>query len=116
MSELALRVPAPTVDLAKRGPRNGMAESTLNRIDAFTGLLEAPDDLRDVVRVDVAETKLAILVVLADCVHMALLANKETEVVAAGDASDANLVAEGHQDWVAYFLSLHRERPGECFT
>lgn len=76
-------VPSPTVDLTECRSRNRMAESTLDRVDALTSLLEATNNLRDVVGVDVTEAKLTVLVVFTNRVDMALFANEEAKVVAA---------------------------------
>lgn len=60
-----------------------MTETALNRVNALTCLFEASDDLWNVVRVDMAEAQLTILVVLTNSVHVALLTDEESEVVAA---------------------------------
>jgi len=113
MAELALGVPTPTVHLAKCGSRDCVTEAALDRVNTLTCLFEASDDLWDVIRVDVTQAQLTILVVLANSVHVALLTYEESEVVATRYTLDVDLFAEGHQDWVADLLSLHREGPGE---
>ena len=116
VTKLALRVPAPTVDLAKGRAGYGMAETTLNRVNALASLLEAADDLRDVIGVLVAQSELPILIVLPHSIHVPLLTDKEAEVVATADSLDAYRVTEGHEHGVAHFLALHGERPGKGFT
>jgi hypothetical protein len=43
-----------------------MPEATLDRVNSFSSIFEASNQLWNVVRVDVAQAKLAILVVFSD--------------------------------------------------
>ena len=65
-------IPAPSVHFAEHGLGDGVTITTFNLIDSLTSLFEAGNQLRNVIWVDVAQTKLAILVVLSDRVHMSL--------------------------------------------
>ena len=116
VAELTVGVPTPRVNLAEGRPGNRVAISALNRIDAFASLFEALDELGDVVRIDVAQTKLSVLVVLAHRVDVSLDADEEAEVVATGNPLDLDFVAEGHPNGVANLLALHGKWPGETFT
>lgn len=90
-----------------------MPEAALDGVDPFTSFLETLNDFRDIVRVDVSQTELTILVVLAYCVDVSLLADEEAKVVAAADPADLDRITEGHLDWVADFLPAHGEWPSE---
>ena len=79
----------------------------------FTSLLEALNNFWDIIRVDMAQAELAILVVLTNSVNMPLTANKEAKVVATRYSFYLNCFAEWHLDRVAHFLTMHGERPGE---
>ena len=93
-----------------------MSEAAFNRVDSFSSVLEASDQLWNVVRVDMAETELPVLVVLSNCVDKALLANEEAKVVTTRYSCDINLFAEGHLDGSAVLLSTLLEGPCVCFS
>ena len=63
-----------------------------------------------------AQTKLAILIVLSNGIDVPLLADKETEIVAAADPFDTDRVTEGHKNRVTHFLALHGKRPSKGFS
>ena len=111
-----MSVPAPTVDLAQCRACNGMTESTLDRVNALTSLLEASNDLGYIVGIDVPQSELTVLIVFTNGIDVALQADKEAEVVATRDSSDANRFTEWHHDGVANLLTLHSEWPGEGFS
>lgn len=69
MAKLSMTIPAPSVDLSEGAFGDGVSVAALNRVDSLSGGFEALDDLGDVVGVDVAQTELSILVVLAHSVH-----------------------------------------------
>lgn len=99
MPELAVRVPAPGVDLAEGRFGYAVAETALDRVNALASLLEASDQLWDVVRVPMAKSELSVLIFLPDCIDESLVTDKEAKIKAAGDALDLDLFAEGHKHW-----------------
>ena len=106
-------IPAPSVHFAERGFGDGMTIAAFNLVDSLTGLFEAGNQLRNVIWVDMAQTKLAILVILANRVHVSLRANEEAEVVTAADSLDLNTLTEWHLHRVANLLPAHGEWPGK---
>lgn len=93
-----------------------MSEAALNLVNSFTGLFEASDELWDVVRVDVAKSQLTISVVFSERIDQALLRDEESEVVAARNLRNGDLVAEGHLDWDRELLSIFGEGPREALA
>ena len=83
VTELAMSIPTPSVDLAEGALGDNMSETAFDRVDTLTGIFEAANDLWDIVGVDVAKAKLSILVVFTKGIDMTLLADEEAEVVAA---------------------------------
>ena len=88
-----------------------MSESALDGVDTLTCLLEACDDLWNVIWIDVSESQLAILIVLSNCVHETLLTDEESKIVATADSGDLNLLTEWHLHGVAHLLPMKREWP-----
>ena len=93
-----------------------MSIATLNRVNTLSSFLEASDNLRDIIRVDVAKSKLSILIVFSDSVDMTLRADKEAEVVAARNSLYLNLATKWHLHRVAQLLTSHSKRPGKGLT
>ena len=93
-----------------------MSVSALDQIDTLASTLEALDDFRNVVGVDMTKAQLAILIVLAYSVDKPLLRDKEAKVVATGDPFHLDLLTEGHQNRIADLLALHSEGPSERLT
>ena len=83
VTELAMCIPTPSVDLAEGALGDNMSETAFDRVDTLTGIFEAANDLWDIIGVDVAKTKLSILVVFTKGIDMTLLADEEAKVVAA---------------------------------
>ena len=113
MAELSMGIPAPSVHFAERRLGDGVTITTFNLVDSLTGLFKAGNQLRNVIWVDVAQTKLAILVILSDRVHVSLRANEEAEVVTAADSLDLDALTERHLHRVADLLSAHGEWPSK---
>ena len=113
MTELSMSIPAPSVHFAERGLGDGVTVAAFNLINSLTSLFEAGNQLRNVIWVDMAQTKLAILVILSDRVHVSLRANEESEVVTTADPLDLDTLTEGHLHRVADFLATHGEWPSK---
>ena len=116
MAELSMGIPAPSVHFAERGFGDGVTITTFNLVNSLTGLFEAGNQLRNVIWVDMAQTKLAILVILANRVHVSLRANEESEVVTAAHSLDLDALTEGHLYRVANLLPAHGEWPSKGLT
>jgi len=93
-----------------------MTEPALNRVDALTSLLEACNQLRDVVRVPVSQAQLTILILTANSIYEALLADEEAEVIPTGDSLNLDLITERHLHWQGNLRAKLLVRPGVGIT
>jgi len=108
-----MSVPAPGIDFTKSTPCNDVSETTFNRVNSLTRFLEAANDFWNVVRVNVTQAKLPILIIFAQCVNMTLFTDEEAKVIAARNTLDLYRVAERHLNRITHFLPLHCEGPGK---
>lgn len=116
VAELTMSTPAPSVNFTKGGSSDSVPETALNRIDPLTRVLEAPNDLWDIIWIPVAQTQLAITVILTNSIDQTLSTDEEAEVVAATDPVDHNFLVEWHLHRNTVLLTGFDEWPSEGET